>query len=181
MENTHGVWSQGAWPLHTNYNSPGAIQARAPQPRWEDENTVENETARHHQSLSDGLDEFDLQLLQTSPAKFSLPARTVPVIGEFPPGQGEADWHGQEKQECRTPLPLPELSVFDLPLHHQDEGQQHWGVGGGFWGNRSVDKWRFGRSVGIPHLHDTSNDVMELPMAPQEEPFTGFSRPHPLY
>ncbi|KAK5229803.1 hypothetical protein LTR99_001255 [Exophiala xenobiotica] len=181
MENIRGVWSQGDWPLHTNYNSPGGLQARAHPPQWEDENAVENETARHHQPLSDGLDEFDLQLLQTSPVKFSLPARTVPVIGEFPPGQGEVDWHGQENKERRTPLPLPELSVFDLSPHHQNQGQQHWGLGGGFWSDRSVDKWRFGRSVGISHLHDTSNDVMELPTAPQEEPFTGFSRPHHLY
>ncbi|KIW56799.1 hypothetical protein PV05_05428 [Exophiala xenobiotica] len=181
MENADPVWSQGDLPLLANYNSIGDIQARAYQPQWEYENAVENVTARHHQPLSDGLDEFDLQLLQTSPAKFSLPTRTLPTIGEFPSGQGETDWHRQEKEERGTPLPLPEISVSDLPLQHQDEEQQHWGLDRGFWGDGSVDKWRFGRRVGTSRLHYTSNDVLEVPMAPQEEPFPGFSRPHPLY
>ncbi|KAK4938628.1 hypothetical protein LTR10_020979 [Elasticomyces elasticus] len=147
---------------------------------------VENPVDGHNPSVSDGLDEFDIHLLQmTSPRVSPRPsmATVMPRFHEILEGE-EIEKRLEEASEVAAPLytprqcrpqPSPVRSSYNLADASQHpstvfsrHADYHW--------NDSTP-----RALPFQHVSGLSGLSGQIPEQPESQPYTGFSRRHVLY
>ncbi|KIW48173.1 uncharacterized protein PV06_00789 [Exophiala oligosperma] len=132
---------------------------------------------RHSQALSDGLDDFDLELMQTDPVNFPPSERTGVIYF-----QHQGGWQREEEDNrAVTPFAVTTTLMTEPPVWVVDGDEE----------NQTKLRWHWDHSstkIHQPSARDSSWTTQSgyyascstLPHLPQKEsPFKGFSRPYP--